>query len=215
MLKQLYAAYTAEGSTDQEFLGTIVSRTLGDIARQHGHPFELTSLIWLGSAKGEATFTRIKEAYHTGALMLIIHRDTDQHDRIYVLEKHFSKLFTFAEKEVSEQLIIVPLIIKHEQETWLLADLPALNAILKTDFTRQSLQLPKNVEARADTKEIFDKIIYQANAGFTRNRGFNHNRVISELADTISLDALRKLKSYRHFVRDLEAALKKFGFLSR
>ena len=72
MSKQLYVAFTAEGGTDEAFIGRIIYRTIDNIARQNSYIFSLEGLIWLGSAKGDATLAKINTGYHEKGAQLLI-----------------------------------------------------------------------------------------------------------------------------------------------
>jgi hypothetical protein len=213
MSKQLIVAFTGEGSTDEAFLGTIISRGLDDISGRNGRTFDLITFTWSGSSKGNATTNKIRTAYEEGAQIMFIHRDTDQHDRAFVLKNHFQPVLDQLEEEIQSAIHIVPLIIKHEQETWMLADLDILEEVLDGKMNRQNLNLPPNLETRTNTKELFKQIIRDANQGQSRGRGFKEDTVAEELADKIRLSQLARLPSYQQFVTDLEAALHQIGYI--
>lgn len=214
MSKQLYVAFTTEGGTDEAFLGTIIHRTIDHIASQNGYSFSLEGLIWLGSAKGETTLAKINTGYYErGAQMLIIHRDTDQHTPQFILDHHITPLLTRVPENIRAELQIVPLIIRHEQETWLFADLDALDHILKGNLDRRSLNLPPDIETRANTKELFHQVIRTTNAGRNRGRRLEPAFIAEQLAEIIDLDRLARLESYRRFVNDTQNALRNIGYL--
>jgi len=108
---------------------------------------------------------------------------------------------------------VIPLVIRHEQETWLFADLDALNEQLDGKLDRQRLNLPPNIETRANTKELFQQAIRDANQGQSRGRGFRESVVTEKLATTIRLSQLERLSSYQEFVKDLETALRKIDYI--
>lgn len=213
MAKQLIVAFTGEGSTDEVFLGTIIRRVLDDIAGRNGRSFDLISFTWYGSSKGAATLSKIRTAYEEGAQIMFIHRDTDQHDRTFILENHIQPILDQLDKEIHSSIHIVPLIIRHEQETWMLADLDALDQVLGGKLNRQNLNLPPDLETRAHTKEIFEQAIRDANQGQSRGRGFQEDDVAELLADKIRLTRLARLPSFQRFVSDIKSALRQIGYI--
>lgn len=213
MSKQLIVAFTGEGSTDEAFLGTIIRRVLDDISGRNGRTFDLITFTWSGSSKGNATTNKIRTAYEEGAQIMFIHRDTDQHDRAFVLKNHFQPIIDQLEEDIQSAIHIVPLIIKHEQETWMLADLDALDQILGGKLNRQNLNLPPSLETRANTKEIFKQAIRDTNEGQSRDRGLKEGNVAERLAQSISLTQLARLPSYQQFVTDQENALHQIGYI--
>jgi hypothetical protein len=215
MSKQLYVAFTAEGSTDEVFLEIIIRRTLEEISRQNDFAFSVEEVIWLGAAKGDNPYlAKAVEAYNEkGAQILVVHRDTDQHSRQFISDKHFAPFLASLPENIRSEMPIVPLIIRHEQETWLFADLDALNEVLDGKLDRQALNLPPDIETRANAKELFKQTIRNANQGQSRGRGFKEDTVAEALADKIRLPQLAKLPSYQQFVTDLETALCKIGYI--
>lgn len=214
MSKQLIVAFTAEGSTDEAFLGSIISRTLTEIAYQNDLRFDVEEFIWLGASKGQSTLQKIIDAYEqTGSQLIIIHRDTDQHSRQDILNHHFSPLIDKLPESVRNGISIIPLIIRHEQETWLFADLDALDEQLEGRLDRHSLNLPPDIESRANAKELFKKTLREASKVKGGRRGYNEDTVIEALANTIRLSQLANLPSYQQFVMDMETALSQINYI--
>lgn len=213
MPKQLFVAFTGEGSTDKIFLGIIISRVLENIALQNNLAFQVMEIIWLGGSKGYRTITKATDAYNAGAQLLFIHRDTDQHSRRFILEKHIEPILAGLEQKIKAEMQFVPLIIKHEQETWMLADLETLDRILGGKLDRNALNLPPNIEDRANTKELFKQAINTANNDQTRGRGYKLEAVVERLANDIDLGRLDVLKSYRQFVSATEDALRDIDYI--
>jgi|GEM_PF-4423126 len=214
MTKQIVVAFTAEGSTDELFLGSIILRTLNEISRQNYRAFDAEDIIWLGAAKGEKTLKKIMIAYEqTGARMLIIHRDTDQNSRQFIIDNHLSPILAKIPTQVRDAIEVVPLVIRHEQETWLFADLDALDEELDGNLDRHALNLPPNIESRANTKELFKHVLRQAGRKRSGRRGYDENDIVEVLATTIRLSQLAQLPSYQQFVTDLETALCKIGYI--
>jgi predicted RecB family endonuclease len=215
MLKQLYVAFTGEGATDETFLSIIIRRTLEAISLREGGAFDIMDIIWLGSSKGANTLERTREAYQAGAQILFIHRDTDQHSYEVTFQRHIQPIMDELPLEIREKLSIVSLLIKHEQETWMLADLDTLDEILGNKLDRAVLNLPPDLESRANTKELLKEAIRMANVGQTRGRGFKLDAVVERLANEIDLEQLKRLPGYQRFVQETEEALREIGYLRR
>ncbi len=214
MDKQLIVAFTAEGSTDEAFLGRIINRTLQEVSQRHGNPFVVISFLWLGASKGEAVVRKAIYAYEqTGAQLLVIHRDTDQHNRHFILEKHLNPVISQLPELLLKEMPIVPLIIKHEQETWAFADLDVLNDYLGTAFSKGDTGLPPNIETRANAKELLQDLLQTANRNKIGKRRHSLEKLMEHVADNIRLTQLAHLPSYQHFVTDLETALRKIGYI--
>lgn len=213
MAKQLMVIFTGEGSTDRFFLGTIILRTLQKIALQHFSAFDVYRIEWLGPSKGDATLKVIRKAFDEGANLLIIHQDTDQYSVADTLLHHFQPLLNQTADDLLRQMPIVPLTIRHEQETWLFADLDALEEALDGKLDRPALHLPPDIEARANAKELFKQAIRHANRGQSRKRGFKEEIIVRQLAEKIRLSQLARLPSYQCFVVNLEAALRQIDYI--
>lgn len=190
MTKQLYVAYVTEGTTDEIFLGTIIRRTLEAIARKNNGAFDVEMITWLGSAKGPTTVATAQAALPAGAQLLFIHRDTDNHSVEFIYQKHVSPVINALGKDFTDQVSIVPLIIRHEQETWLFADLDQLSEVLGGQLDRTKLNLPPNIEDRSKAKELFKATIREANVGQRCGRGFKPDAVAAQLAEEIRLKRL-------------------------
>jgi hypothetical protein len=214
MDKQLIVAFTAEGSTDEVFLGRIITRVLQNISRKHGNAFVVLSFLWLGTAKGNATIRKAIDAHEqTGAQLLVIHRDTDQHSRKFVLNNHLKPIVDQLSAELLRDMPIVPLVIKHEQETWAFADMALLNDYLQKDFSKKDTGLPPNIEDRADAKELLLQLLQKANVQKSGKRKFTVAKTMEHIADNIRLSELKKLPSYQQFTTDLETALHQIGYI--
>ena len=215
MTKQLYVAYITEGATDEFPLGIIIRRTLERIATEHGGAFDVETVTWLGAAKGNITLRLAQEAYPAGAQLLVIHRDTDQYSAAETMDQHITPIITELGEDFQSSIAVVPLIIKHEQETWLFADLDKLEEILGKPVDRKALNLPPNIEDRSNTKELFKTVLRLANEGQRRGRGLKEDAVATELAEEIRLERLTLLSSYQRFVIDIKAALRKINYLQQ
>ncbi|MFT5998386.1 MAG: hypothetical protein ACI81P_000839 [Neolewinella sp.] len=178
-------------------------------------PFTVESVVWMGPAKGAApTIRKAVKAYNeAGAQLLVIHRDTDQKPSQFIIDHHIAPVLADLPGNIRSELPIVPLIIRHEQETWMFADFDKLSDLLGGNLDRRALKLPPNLESRANTKEIMQQAIQMVNKGQTRGRGYKLDLITEQLAKELNLQQLERLPSYQDFIAATTVALRELTYL--
>lgn len=105
---------------------------------------------------------------------------------------------------------VVPIVPVTKTENWKLADLEALEQILGVQLDRQALGLNRNaenLEEYADSKNLLQNVIKAAGEQRRRKNIFAPGVLDDALAKQISLQALNRFTSFRHFLDGLKKAL--------
>lgn len=105
---------------------------------------------------------------------------------------------------------VVPVVPVTKTENWKLADLEALEQILGVKLNRPALGLnksAKNLEEYADSKNLLQNVIKAAAEQRKSKHSLSPNVLDDALAKQISLQALNRFTSFRHFLDGLKKAL--------
>lgn len=151
--------------------------------------------------------------------VLCIHTDADDvkdesafEDRIYPAIKAISE----SAQDVCKN--IVPLVPVHMTEAWMLADTGLLIEEIGSNKTEAELKLPTKVRQIEDInnpKMTIENAISLAFADqlIRRRRGVTISDLYSPLSQTIPLEKLEMLTSYKKFRQAAEAALRNLKYL--
>src|SRR5437867_1272418 len=108
----------------------------------------------------------------------------------------------YAEGRTDERFL--PLVIQLRMvEAWMLADPEALQRVLRTKASIQTLGLPakaKQAEADKDPKETINQAIQKAYPNQPHRWNRIRGELYTDLAPVIRLDVLNQLTAYRQFV---------------
>lgn len=156
-----------------------------------------------------------KQAY--GFHCFIVHADADSGSPVGALAERYLPGQQLLEAEANPACpVVLPLIPVHMTEAWMLADPEALLMTLNTPYTASQLQLPSpaGAERKADPKAFLEETLRTAQSHLKRkNYRIELADLYALLADTISLERLSLLGSYRQFEKDLEKALRSLQLL--
>ncbi|MGC9397981.1 MAG: DUF4276 family protein [Anaerolineae bacterium] len=220
-MKQLVLALYVEGPTDERFLPPLVRRTAEDLLigqdvdildplliddEVHARPTLVEQLV---------AAARKARGYH----LLIVHQDADAPTRDPALEKRINPgVRALAQHGDDCQQRIVPLVPVRMVESWMLTDAEAFCAVLpgcKDPHRLAFPPAPHQVESLPDPKVFVAQAIEVGMAHRSRRHRwrFDFTRVQSRLGETIRLEVLQKVPSYRAFRENLAHALMELHFL--
>lgn len=218
---QLYIGYVGEGSTDNRFLSGIISNTFIEIAFECQKEVTIEEVIPLKIPKNvfvEMMTEASKKTYESGLSILCIHADADSSDIADVFTNKFTPLFDSINNLDSKIYCrnIVPLIPIAETEAWMLADKVLLKKKIDAkDKSDSDLGIENNAESYSHPKEVIEKAIRIAQQGKTkrRRRDLSISDLYEELGQTIPIDKLRAIPSYRSFETNVRQALINMGYI--
>lgn len=221
MAKQLFIGLTTEGTTDMRFLESIVKRTFESIALNEcqqdieiflfpvhtsktGLPF--TEYVLQASADGVKTY---------GIMTLAIHTDADKDS---YEERKIHKILPaqklLEQRDDSFCKLLTPVIPVRMMEAWMLADKQLLKEEIGTHKSDEELGIDRNPEAMADPKQIITKAIQIATEHLPKRR--QHLEIAdlySIIGSKISLNMLKRLRSYRMFQDEVRETYKALNYM--
>lgn len=221
-MEELRLALYAEGTTDEQFLPSILQRTCEQlIAKNNQTAMNILDPKVIAKNKNiakrdESILQAARDAFDFH--ILVIHADADSHTQERALQERFQpghKLVQLSNEQVCKNL--VPIVPIYMTEAWLLADNDALRQVIGTNMKAQELgllQKAKLIETDSNPKQTLKNIVQKAYA----NRSKRHQQVdlsiiYRSLGRSIRLEQLGNLKAYNQFVYDLTATLQKLALI--
>ncbi|HLX40315.1 MAG TPA: DUF4276 family protein [Ktedonobacteraceae bacterium] len=221
-MEELRLALYAEGTTDEQFLPSILQRTCEQLIAKHNQTaVNVVDPRIIARKKNianrdESILQAAREAidFH----ILVIHADADSYSQEKALKERFQpgyELVKLSNEQVCKYL--VPVVPIYMTEAWLLADNDALRKVIGTNMKVHELGLVQKarlIEADSNPKQTLKNIVQKAYA----NRSRRHQQVdlgilYRSLGRVIRLEQLENLKAYNQFVHDLTATLKKLALI--
>ena len=207
----------AEGSTDYEFLPSVIQRTADQILFHHKRSEIEASvlIIKLTTAqkkdRAESILQAAREA--CGYDVLIVHSDADHPKpdkaRIDRIEPGFQRVLATTKEEMCRNL--VPIVPVQAIEAWMLADYKALLTEIGTDLNLNELGIPESanqVESISKPKRRLQEVVQKARANRPkRQRNTSIDFLYQPLGEQVRLERLNEVESYRKFKEDLTTTL--------
>lgn len=209
MSRVVIVGIAAEGPTDLRFLESVVERSFQDIAfHEFRQEYTFAVEVLNGIDKSGPFPVFVEKACRSaleqiGAMTVVIHTDSDKFSYAERYENKFVPALQRLQKfESDDNLchVITPLIPVHMIESWMLADKALFRKLICTDKTDAELNIDGNVETFADPKQKITEAIRIANAGHPKSfRNVSIAELYGIIGQSVSLDALKRLDSYRSF----------------
>lgn len=222
-MEELRLALYAEGTTDEQFLPSILQRTCEQLIAKHNRtavnvldPKIIAKKKNIAN-RDESILQAARDAidFH----ILVIHADADSHTQEKALRERFQRGYELV-KLSNEQVCkyLVPVVPIYMTEAWLLADNDALRQIIGTNMKAQELgllQKARLIETDSNPKQTLKNIVQKAYANRSkRQQQVDLSIIYRSLGRSIRLEQLENLKAYNQFVHDLTATLKKITLIS-
>lgn len=222
MAIQLYIGFTVEGTTDTRFLSQVIQNVFEDLA------FECRTDVIIEDVKiitvPKTTFVETichaanKALTDYGMSILCVHVDADARTIDDVLLNKISPLYHELENLDHDKYCknIVPIIPIQMTEAWMLADKELLKikigALGKRDI---DLDLHREPESYNDPKRTIENAIRIAQAERTRRRRYDLtiSDLYDELGQSVPLDKLRAIPSFREFEENVRTSLRTLGYI--
>lgn len=216
----LIVGYTAEGTTDNRFLESVIRRTFEDIAMECPNQIEIHSVIPIPARKENFIQDMVqasREANNIGVTALCIHADADV-DTNQIVYQNKIRPFLAELGNLGQDLCknIVPIVPVRMTEAWIMADLDLFKNEIGTSKTNEELTLNRDPEAFADPKANLEGAIRIANADKTqrqRNRSISLAELYQPIGQKISLARLETLSSFQDFKRNVRQAYIELNYL--
>lgn len=221
MGKQIFIGLATEGTTDVRFLESIVKRTFEDIALKECQQ-DIDIYIFVSeTAKQGLSFPEYVLQASTdglktwGIMTLAIHTDADRNTLHERMENKIRPAQELLGKQGEEYCkLLTPIIPVRMIEAWMLADKELFKEEIGTSKPDAELGINRDPESMADPKQAIENAIRIATEHLPKRR---QRLSISELyeiiGDTISLEALSTLDSYKHFKEAVRTTYKALNYL--
>lgn len=206
MPKQIIIGLITEGSTDVRFLNSIVRRTFEKIAFECTQDIEIYIQPFKVNKVGLSFIELVEKASREGVssigiMVLAVHTDADRD----TYEQRLNNKIIPAQMSLDRQndeycKILTPVIPVKMIESWMLADKELLKKEMGTTKSDNELGIKRDPESIADPKNVIEEAIRIATENLSRRRQkLSISDLYAIIGDTISLDELSKLDSYRKF----------------
>lgn len=222
MGRQIFIGLATEGTTDIRFLESIVYRTFEDIAFQADQLDIEIYVHCLKTSKSGLHFPEyvanaskdgIKEV---GIMTLAIHTDTDRDtyaERIKnKIEKAQNKLNGLNENEYCK--LLTPVLPVRMIEAWMMADKQLLKNEIGTTKSDSQLGINRDPENIADPKHVIEEAIRIATENLpNRRRRLTISDLYLPIGQSVSIESLARLDSYRAFQEAVRNTYKSLGYI--
>lgn len=205
MSKQIIIGLITEGPTDIRFLESIVRRTFEDIAFECTQDIDIFVHTLRTPKTGSFVDYTINasndgiESY--GIMTLAVHTDADRD----TYEERINNKIIPAQNALNELnndycKLLTPIIPVRMIEAWMLADKELLKTEIGTTKSDSDLGINRDPETIANPKHTIEEAIRMATDYLPkRRRKLSISELYAIIGDTISIQELKKLDSYRKF----------------
>lgn len=221
MSYQLFLGYIVEGTTDKNFLHSIIERTISEMLFKYSNKdieiitFALTKD---GNTFIEQSISAIRKGhFENSANIIFIHADADHSTSEKVIKYKINPLNKLlSEDEELKTCNIVPIIPVHMIEAWMLADFNLFKSEVSTDKTKSQLNLSGNPEQFSDPKrKIIEALkIVKDELPKKRRKELKINDLYQIMGQKIEIYHLNTLQSFLEFYKNLFEVLKKMNLIN-
>ncbi|MEY4904604.1 MAG: hypothetical protein RLZZ292_2419 [Bacteroidota bacterium] len=221
-MKQLFVGLFTEGTTDVQFLESIVQRTIEQVAFECTGQIETELKIIKIDKTGKDFVTQVLSASKKGMddygiTLLCVQTDADQAS----LEPTYKNKIIPAQDKLSQQnehdycKVLAAIVPIQEVEAWMLADKSLLKIQIGTTKSDADLGIHRPPESIANPKEVIEAAIRIERQDLTKRR--RKNLSIAELylpiGQAMDLKTLATLPSYNNFQENIRAAFRTLHLL--
>lgn len=217
----LTIAYTAEGSTDQRFLKSVIIKVFESVAIDCESSIEVFDPVFIKFPKKNGFINGVIDvsiqAYKIGINVLCVHVDADSSKEDDVMHNKINPSFdaVINQNDFINCKNLVAIIPVQMTEAWMLADKELLKDEIGTELSNIDLGMNKTPELIANPKEIIENVLNIAQAHLPKRR----KKIFIEdlyqpIGQKISMKRLETLDSFNKFKLSVQNALKKLNYLS-
>lgn len=221
MRPQILIGLYKEGGTDARFLESIIKRTFEDVSFECCKEMEISNIYHIAVKKDNFVDDVLEAAkvgvVKYGIMVLCVHTDADKPTDDQVIKHKIEPLLEKIQSHNNNVCkLIVPVIPIRMSEAWMLADKNLLKQEIYTKKGDQELGINNHPESFANPKQIIENAIRIAQQDKPRRQ--RHNVRIGELyqplGESISLESLRQLPSFRKFENNVRNAFRELKYLN-
>lgn len=222
MSRQIFVGLFSEGSTDNRFLESIVTRTFDEIGFDCNGEVETEvksiSINKAGKSFSEQVVEASKKGIEDyGIMILCVHTDADNSDDTQM----FKSKITPAQTELNSKdendycKILTPIVPIQMIEAWMLADKELMKEEIGTDKSDNELGINRHPETISDPKYTIEEAIRIARSDLTKRR--RKDLSIAELylpiGQKISQEQLCTLNSFKKFKEAIRNAYRQLNYM--
>ncbi|GAB6010718.1 DUF4276 family protein [Viscerimonas tarda] len=219
-MKQLLIGLYTEGPTDIRFLKSVIKRSFEKICYECQGDLEIFDIQEIKINKSSFVEDVInashKGANDFGIMILCVHTDADNDsDEGVYRTKINPALIEIESTKENVCKVIIPVVPVQMIESWMLADRDLLRKEIGTGKTDNDLGIYKHPEQYASPKEVIKDAIRIANQEKVRRRRneLNISDLYLPIGQSISINMLEQIPSYKKFQDNIREALKKLNYL--
>jgi hypothetical protein len=212
-------AFTAEGTTDQRFLESIIKRTFEEVAFQCEGLIEVYDPVYIKFPKKDGFVAGVStvavEAFNVGINILCIHVDADNEDNSEAIQYKINPSFK-AVDELNDNACknLVAIIPVYMSEAWMLADKELLKEEIGTTKSDEELGILKDAESIPDPKDVIKNAVRIAQSNLSKRRNkISIGDLYQPVGQKLPIDKLEELQSYKKFKSAVEDAFRKLNYL--
>ena len=221
MARQLLIGLTVEGSTDFRVLKSIIERTFNNLKFECPGDIDVLEIEEIPTPTGmdftEKVMYAAKQGSEMGITILCVHNDADDNSPEQVLTYKFSPAIEALSQKNDDQYCkqIVGVIPVQEMESWMLVDTVLLKYQIGTDMSDAALGINRFPEEIANPKEVIENAIRISRQDMTkrRRRELRIAELYLPIGQSVDLEKLEQLPSYRQFKENIRQSFRSLGLL--
>lgn len=219
---QIYIGLFCEGRTDARFFVNIIKRTFQEVGCRECHrEIDIVDVqnieIEKSTFENDVIAASRKGVEDFGMSVLCIHTDADaptDADRFDNKVNPASAKIKMMSGEVCK--IIVPVVPVQMTEAWMLADKDLLKSRIGATESNRELGFDKHPEQIGDPKKVINDAIRTVQQERSRRHRNNSDiyALYHQIGESVSLDSLRQLPSFRKFEENVRNAFRELKYLN-
>jgi hypothetical protein len=219
---QIFVGLYREGTTDRRFFKSVIQRTFQAVSFECKKEVNIMDVVDIEVTKAPSFVDDVVAASHKGThdfgiSVLCIHTDADKQTDTYAFNNKINPALRRIETEPDEICkIIVPIVPVRMTEAWMLADKDLLKSRIGTKKSDRELGFDKQPEQIMDPKKVINDAIrtaYQERSRRHRNDS-DISALYHQIGESVSLDVLRQLPSFRKFEDHVRNAFRELKYLN-
>lgn len=212
--------YSAEGTTDQRFLESIIKNTFEEVAFNCKGSIDVYSPLYINASKEQGFSHWVKslsiKAYQNGLYVLCIHTDSDEPNDSTAFKNKINPALQTLINDGSEEICknIVPIVPIQMSESWMLADKELLKVEINTNKSDRDLGIDKKPETISNPKQVIENALRIAQEGLPqRRRKLEIDEIYQPIGQKLEIKKLEQIPSYNKFKKAVEEAFRKLNYL--
>ncbi len=222
MIRQIFVGLFSEGSTDNRFLESVVTRTFEQIGFECFGEVEtevkLVSIDKTGKSFSQQVIAASKKGVDDfGISILCVHTDADYRTDVNAFRNKINPAIAELQEQNPHSYcqILTAIVPVQMIEAWMLADRELLKSEIGTDKSDVELGINRPAESLTDPKLVIETAIRTARLGMVRRR--RRDLTLGELylpiGQKIKLESLQALPSFLQFKDSIRTAYRELNYM--